>query len=153
MGIILISKLVMLLKFVNLDITGWIFRKVFKTTFYQPPKNWQHSKAAIFWCDIYHNARSCIFFPVEKGSFLLLSLLSDNAFLFSLCTKLAYNKCRFILVMMQSFLICYFLSCQLLGLKSCHDRNVTHRDIKPGKGVSVVHCILNITCPTAQPVL
>lgn len=27
---------------------------------------------------------------------------------------------------------------QLLALKSCHDRNITHRDVKPGENIPVV---------------
>lgn len=32
----------------------------------------------------------------------------------------------------ESNSVCAFFF-QLLGLKACHDRNITHRDIKPGK--------------------
>lgn len=36
---------------------------------------------------------------------------------------------------------------QLLGLKACHDRNITHRDIKPGKELlmlMIAHIVYNL---------
>lgn len=49
--------------------------------------------------------------------------------------------------LLQSYVLIFISCClldtlsfsfiQLMALKSCHDRNVTHRDIKPGENIAV----------------
>jgi serine/threonine protein kinase len=79
-------------------------------------------------------------------------------FLFGLCNTKSVHFLGFLFIYLfyilteHSFIYLEFLSfsCfQLMGIKSCHERNITHRDIKPGEDISAL-CLSQLSSKMIQ---